>query len=157
MPRPAPGEINKSQYIRDRAHLKPAQIVVEAAKEGVSITSGMVYTVRANTNRQLATERAKPIPAAPSRPSKAAFIQQYPDLPPEQVVKQLASEGVRATVEYVGVVRQDAARRNLVERLGEELAEAHMGDITTGHQQGLLGDVTEYAAKVALAFRSDGV
>lgn len=47
-------EVSKSQYIRDRAHLTPAETIAEAKKAGITLTSAMVYSVRSDAKKRSA-------------------------------------------------------------------------------------------------------
>lgn len=52
--------VSKSQFIRDRLHLTPAETASQATKAGVKLTRGMIYSVRS------AASKSKPNGAKPN-------------------------------------------------------------------------------------------
>jgi len=63
--------LNKSEFIRQRADKKAAEIVAQAKALGVSMTVGFVHTVRANARRKVAAASGAPA-ARRGRPAASA-------------------------------------------------------------------------------------
>lgn len=66
------GEINKSQFIRERMHLTPAQTVAEAKALKVKLSTAMVYSVRSETKKKSGKANGAPKASNPtgSKPAK---------------------------------------------------------------------------------------
>jgi len=65
---PAGTVTNKSQFIRDNAALSPKEIVAAAARQGIKLSSAMVYVVRSNAARKAAKKAAGVPVLKPGRP-----------------------------------------------------------------------------------------
>lgn len=65
-------EVNKSQYIRDRLSLTPAETIAEAKKAGITLTTAMVYSVRSDAKKRSAKagtpKTPKPTTTGPALP-----------------------------------------------------------------------------------------
>jgi len=65
------GSVNKSEFVRQHAHLKPAEIVELAAKRGIKMSPQYVSSIRSATRRKAGktapagTRGRKPAGAAP--------------------------------------------------------------------------------------------
>jgi hypothetical protein len=115
---------NKSDFIRlQPATMSAAEIVEKAKAEGIELRPGLIYEVRriakakkgaASKKRAMAAKATAPKPrstasktASPKKPiaSKAAFVRQFPNLSPKEIVERAKAEGIRLDVGYVYNVR----------------------------------------------------
>ena len=134
-------EINKSQAIRDYYKANPnakAKEVVEAlAKEDITVTIGLVTTVKSKHNQRQAAKRAAKAPttsypaadapvAAKRRgviKSKAirAYLKANKKAKAQEVVDALANQGITTTVNYVmNLKSKRKTRRRAVEEVVAE-------------------------------------
>ena len=115
-------EVNKSQAIRDHFKLNPkatTQEVVDAlAKKGITVTTGLVTTVKSKHNkRQAAKKAAKRAAIADKIPevNKSQAIRDYlkanRKAKAQEVVDALAKEGVAVTIGLVTNVKSKSKRR----------------------------------------------
>ncbi len=113
-------EINKSQAIRDYFKLNPtakAQEVVDAlAKQGVTVTTGLVRIVKSAHNKSQAAKKAarkaatSPVAATKTTDKKPGmnksqairdYLKANKQAKAQEVVDALAQQGIETTVNYV--------------------------------------------------------
>lgn len=112
---------NKSDFIRSQpATMSAAEIVEKAKGQGIEIRAGLVYEVRRTAKARKASLRRRTTPqkhasGAASAPtnaaaqrnglSKAAFVRQFPNLPPREIVEKAKAENIKLDVGYVYNIR----------------------------------------------------
>ncbi len=104
-------EVNKSQAIRDHFKLNPkakTQEVVDAlAKNGITVTVGLVNTVKSKHNKRHAAKKAAKAKSMDKKPevNKSQAIRDYlkahKKAKAQEVVDALAEQGITTTVNYV--------------------------------------------------------
>ena len=130
-------EINKSQAIRDYFKLNPtakAQEVVDAlAKKDITVSVGLVNTVKSANNQKQAAKRATKKAAktpATKQPAEAPVAAKQPGVSKTQAVRDylkankraktsevvdaLAKQGITITVGYVRTIKAKKSRRRRV-------------------------------------------
>ena len=120
-------EVNRSQSIRDYFTSNPTaktQEVVDAlAKHGITVSVGLVNTVKSKHNRRQAAKRAvkkttkttAASPAAEATVNKTQAVRDYlkanKKAKAQEVVDALAGEGIAVTVGYVHTIKAKHKRR----------------------------------------------
>ncbi|MGD0678677.1 MAG: hypothetical protein ABSC94_24985 [Polyangiaceae bacterium] len=95
---------NKSEFIRNQpSTLSAAEVVEKAKAEGVTIDPGLVYNIRGRAKSKGRVKKSTP--TATKATSKAAFVRQFPNLSPKDVVLRGKAEGLHFEVGYVYNVR----------------------------------------------------
>ena len=138
-------EINKSQAIRDFFKLNPtakAKEVVEGlAKENITVTIGLVTTVKSKHNQKQAAKRAERKAPATKQAAEATTTAKQPEVNKTQavreylqahrkaktseVVKALGEQGIRVSATYVSSIKGKRKRRR--KAVKEVVAEGVVG------------------------------
>lgn len=116
----------KSDFIRNQpATMSAAEIVEKAKDQGIDLRAGLVYEVRriakakkAPLGKKAGHAAKKPSSQAPSAApngtahrtglSKAAFVRQFPNLPPREIVERAKAERIKLDVGYVYNIRSSS-------------------------------------------------
>ncbi len=91
-----PEKPNKSEFIRARGHLKPAQIVEEGKAAGLEFSANYVYTVRATSGAKDGTKPQNPVKSpSPVSDTEAQFrvlVRKLGTLRALEIVKDMDKE-----------------------------------------------------------------
>lgn len=129
----------KSDFIRNQpATMSAAEIVEKAKAQGIDLRAGLVYEVRrtakarkapiakkATAGARRAGSHATSMIANGGTPktglSKAAFVRQFPNLAPREIVEKAKAERIKLDVGYVYNIRSSSkAGRKVAKRAARE-------------------------------------
>ncbi len=129
----ANNDVNKSQAIRDYYKANPTartQAVVDAlGKEGITVSVGLVNTVKSKHNRKQAARKAARN-APTSRDAKVTetktevnktqavrdYLGQHRNARRKEVVEALKAQGITVTASYVGTIKAKSKTRRKARR-----------------------------------------
>lgn len=107
--------VNKSQFIRERMHLTPAETVAEAKAAGVKLSVAMVYSVRSESKKKA----GKPNGSAP-KASKPTGSKPTPKASGQAYVSVEVAKGDQETLRKLMRVYGTQVVRTLVEQIEQE-------------------------------------
>ncbi len=110
---------NRSQAIRDHFKLNPkakTQEVVDAlASHGITVTTGLVTTVKSKHNQKKADKKAaKAVDKKPEISKTQAvkdYLKQHRNASRNEVVEALKAQGITITANHVGNIKAKSKRR----------------------------------------------
>jgi arginine repressor len=116
-------EVNRSQAIRDHFKTNPkatTQEVVDAlAKNGITVNTGLVTTVKSKHNKKHSAKRAAKSQVMGTKPQAAVnktqavrdYLKAHKKAGRNEVVEALAAQGITVTPNYVGTIKAKSKRR----------------------------------------------
>ncbi len=134
-------EVNKSQAIRDHFKSNPkatAQEVVDAlASHGITVTTGLVRTIKFTHNQRHTAKKAAKTAAASEATTNGVsktqavkdYLKEHRTASRNEVVEALAAQGITITANYVGTIKaKSKKRRRAVKQVVENVvAEGGVG------------------------------
>jgi len=116
-------EVNKSEAIRDYYKLNPKaktkEVVDALAKQGITVSVGLVTTVKSKHNKKHAAKKAAKSQVVDTKPQAEVnktqavrdYLKTHKKADRNEIVEALAAQGITVTANYVGNIKAKSKRR----------------------------------------------